>query len=419
MRGFISLAGRFIGNSSKLSRERFDAVKDRMIRRYENDKYQQPVRYASSLMHSATRSPYFLSTSILEATKSVTFEDIIEFHKKFFADTSVEIFVHGSANKKCAELLINRIVSSIPFETKSHQQHRPHPQSHYIINLLATNKRPLIIRGTTQDPLNPNSAAMHYYQLGEEHRFNNSRGLAMVLESIAQPAAFHQLRTVEQLGYIASASTELSDHIIGLNIYVQSSVKSGQVLSSRIDSFFKDLSKAINSLSEGKFMSLVTSAQESIKEPPQTLHGATTRAWDEILYCQYEFDRRPRQIKQLDLVKIQGVRAFKRMFQIMAVKPPVYAQVTAREHQTKGRGPNLLSGVNIVNGNGEKVREIEATQPALEGYRDRATKFPPYKIREIPLIARTLIQGDTKSYKPGAKELLGFDDSDITEPEES
>lgn len=89
----------------------------------------------------------------------------------------------------------------------------------------------------TEDSVNPNSAIMSYFQLGE-YTYEKS-AIVTVLFSLLNEPCFQQLRNKEQLGYVVQTSFNSQQKVLGGQILVQSGDHGPDFLESRINNFLK------------------------------------------------------------------------------------------------------------------------------------------------------------------------------------
>jgi len=93
----------------------------------------------------------------------------------------------------------------------------------------------------TGGAINPNSAIMSYFQLGE-FNYEDSTTLQCLMNLINEPV-FSQLRSQEQLGYIVNSAFISKNKMLGAIIYIQSNQKGPEYLESRINAFIESQSK--------------------------------------------------------------------------------------------------------------------------------------------------------------------------------
>jgi insulysin len=85
-------------------------------------------------------------------------------------------------------------------------------------------------------------------------------------------AAFDQLRTKEQLGYIVFSSVKrIAQNILALSIIVQSSHKDPMFLDSRIEDFLLNYRETLVSMTNEKLQIFVQALVEKLLEKPKNL----------------------------------------------------------------------------------------------------------------------------------------------------
>ncbi|GJM92947.1 hypothetical protein PR202_ga09456 [Eleusine coracana subsp. coracana] len=108
---------------------------------------------------------------------------------------------------------------------------------------------------------------------------------------IASQPAFNQLRTIEQLGYIASLSLRYDYGVWALHVVIQSTVKDPSYLDTRVDEFFKMFEINIHELSDKDFKRNVKSLIDSKLEKFKNLWEESHFYWGEIEAGTLKFDR--------------------------------------------------------------------------------------------------------------------------------
>eukprot|EP00899_Mesostigma_viride_P023084 jgi/Mesvir1/3960/Mv09993-RA.2 len=158
------------------------------------------------------------------------------------------------------------------------------------------------------NPNNADAALDIYFQVGPETPA--SKALVDLLAQVFRRPCFHQLRTVEQLGYAVSSGTHVWRDAVGFEITLQSPTREPKHLMERVEAFLESFrSCQLASLSEQEFHNHVSSLRAAKLEPPKTLAKLANRAWSEIYWRTYLFDRDAReaeavaQITHDDLIK--------------------------------------------------------------------------------------------------------------------
>ena len=96
--------------------------------------------------------------------------------------------------------------------------------------------------------------------------------LLCLLQHLLSEPAFDQLRTKEQLGYIANVSTKCLGRIEVLRFIVQSNHKDPDYLNSRIEDFLKTYrSEVIETMTEEFLAQNLSAVIENLLEPPKNI----------------------------------------------------------------------------------------------------------------------------------------------------
>lgn len=145
-----------------------------------------------------------------------------------------------------------------------------------------------------KDPSNTNSCIEYFIQFGPTTDAR-TRALGSLFAKIASEPAFHQLRTVEQLGYIVSASVRQSLTSFGMRILVQSE-KDSEYLASRIDVYLDSMKVFLADMSSESFEKQKASLIDKINESLKNLMSETKRYWQQISSSTYNFDEVDEQV---------------------------------------------------------------------------------------------------------------------------
>lgn len=116
---------------------------------------------------------------------------------------------------------------------------------------------------------------------------------------IGKQAAFHQLRTVEQLGYITSMSRRYDFGIHGVQFRIQSTVKDPSHLYMRVESFLEKFENQLCEMSKDEFKSRVNALIDMKLEKYKNLWEESGFYWHEISSGTLKFDRKECEVAAL------------------------------------------------------------------------------------------------------------------------
>lgn len=130
----------------------------------------------------------------------------------------------------------------------------------------------------TDDAINPNSAIMSYFQLGEFSYENSS--IIQVLMTLINGPLFDTLRNKEQLGYVVLSQFSSQNKVLGGEIIVQSSNHGPEFLEQRINNFLTELAKDPNGpFTEEQVDKIKVSQEQSLSQKAQDIATETQENW--------------------------------------------------------------------------------------------------------------------------------------------
>lgn len=208
----------------------------------------------------------------LSAIDAVTIDDAQTTFSQFLVQSSPEILVHGNLNKADAQKLQSIIIDAI-------QATAPEAS---LLNPIRAVKIPVGSFIYAPPPVPNNNAAIEVYlQVNSMDR--RERVLAGLFAQIFQEPFFNVLRTQEQLGYVVSHGTELSQGVMGLRFLIQSE-RPPIYLDDRIETFIENHARPYlnNSMTLDDFERHKQSLITQILTKKRQLAEETESYWREI-----------------------------------------------------------------------------------------------------------------------------------------
>ena len=240
----------------------------------------------------------------LRVIKTLTFEDLLVFHKSFFRSFRFETFFIGniskedsiSISKALQETLMSMRVNTVILPKESVIEVRTvdiPSQSTWIY------QKPI----DKSDPgdKETNSVVCSNFQLYQETPY--SRMLLYVLANYLHDPCFDTLRTNEQLGYIVSRGHFDIRSVLHYNILVQSSKRGAEYLSQRVLAFVDSMKEKVSSITEEEFQKYIESVRVKVVQKDLSILQEGGRHWSQIVSHHYEFDRREVNLQELDKLK--------------------------------------------------------------------------------------------------------------------
>lgn len=281
----------------------FVIQKDRILRAFLNLKMDQPFQkamYNRSVLLDSSRwhiDDYIESFYQGEVTLTA--------FNKFAQDVLKRMWicgiVHGNASENAAKELFLVVQKKLAYS--------PLRMSEMPISrtVLAPPGRDVYVREVHSNADDNNSAIEVYYQMFPSGDFAKDVCLELLSEILNKPA-FHELRTVQQLGYMIFLGLQDVERFSGLFVIIQSTVADPDVLLERIDNFLQDVRVSmLEEMTAEVLQDFVSALVASKAEPEQTLRSRTNRFAAEIKSGFMCFDRNQREIEALKVLKKDDV----------------------------------------------------------------------------------------------------------------
>ncbi|KAI3750269.1 hypothetical protein L2E82_20902 [Cichorium intybus] len=289
--------------------DRFYVIKELVIKEYENYKFQQPYHqamYNCSLLLKDQSWPW---TDELQVLTVLEPQHLSKFYPQILSRTFIECYAAGNMEPNEAELMIQH-VENVLFKGRKPLSQALFPSQHLTNRVVNLEKG--ITYCYTKEGLNPsneNSALLHYIQVHQDDFKLNIKLQLVAL--IAKQPAFHQLRSVEQLGYITMLIQRNDSGIHGVQFIIQSTVKGPKHIESRVQAFLKTFESKLYEMPDDEFKSNVNALIEMKLEKHKNLSEEAGYFCQEIQDGTLKFDRKDHEVAALkQLTKSELIEFF-------------------------------------------------------------------------------------------------------------
>lgn len=158
------------------------------------------------------------------------------------------------------------------------------------------------------NPKDENSSLLFYLQVSQDSPLSTS--LSQLLVQTATRDAFHQLRTVEQLGYIVFLVPRNDSGVHGIQCIIQSNVKNAGVLENRVELFLANFAKKLEAMTEEEFQMHVDALVSQKEEKHKNLTEEARFFWREIDDGTLLFDRVAVEVAALRKLSLSDLKQF-------------------------------------------------------------------------------------------------------------
>lgn len=315
----------------KIDEDRFRIIKNQMMENRQNMKLSQAYRQAGYEMVYLLSTPFWHTDEYLDVIDSITVAELSDYLPVLFSRLHIDFLAHGNFTmeevKGLSDYLESQLKASRPVELPIEK------------TMMLPDGQPLVYQFQVPDN---NSAIEIYYQAGPES-IRQAVALDMIQQIIEKPF-YHQLRTIEQLGYLVWSGYRDASKVDGFIFIIQSNVKDPVYLQSRIEQFITEFDGELAQMTEDTFTQFKEALIARRREAPKNLQEETLRYWTAISSGWYDFERREKEIKELQTLSLAEVRKlFRTVFINAKSVKKVTIQAVGKGHLVKPPKGNLIT----------------------------------------------------------------------------
>ncbi|KAE8269997.1 hypothetical protein A4X09_0g2343 [Tilletia walkeri] len=301
--------------SSELDPKRFELIKEKTRRAYENFAHEAPYQHAMYYRSYLLEERQWTVEERLKELEGIEVEDFKRFIPEVLARSHLEVLVEGNMEREEAEKLVEEAEGILGGASL-------HPSE-------LVGRRSLVLPPGSNtiwtkevfSPAEVNSSVELFCQVGSvddgavvaaDPTDVKTRSTLSLLQQIAQEPCFDTLRTKEQLGYIVFSSATRSSGTMGFRVLVQSE-RPASHLEERIEAFLgTTLKEILSNMTEAEFEKHRASLIQEKKEKPKNMWQEASRFWTTIAAGHLDFLGRQRDIEALEGISLEDV---KRLFE--------------------------------------------------------------------------------------------------------
>lgn len=341
--------------SFKCNPERFAMLFDQLERRWANFDKDQPYQHAMYAMNYLLETPKWHIHQYLACLRTpgeVSIDTVNEFLPQLMNRMRAIVVVHGNVTEEWTREVCASVEEALTF-TALPANERPHRR----VVQLPTDCA-VVSRLEGPNPDDNNSAVQVSYQVGLRGDFAQDVRLELLGEIMNKPA-FHELRTLQQLGYMVFSGVGASENVRGLFFIIQSTVADPDELCRRIEAFLVQFrSETLEAMSDVEFEGFVDSSIAAKLEKDKRMHQRSRRFYSEVMGQTYLYDRAESEVAELRKVKKADVMA---LFDThVAAKSPVRQKVSSLVYGSEHTMADSLAaaGTAGTESNGVPVRIV-------------------------------------------------------------
>lgn len=281
----------------KVKPDRFSVIKEMVTKEYHNNKFLQPFQlamYYCSLILQDQTWPWMEELEVLPHLEA---EDLAKFVPMMLSRTFLECYIAGNIESNEAGSMI-QYIEDVFFKGSNPICQPLFPSQHLTNRVVKLEKgKNYVYSNQGLNPSDENSCLVHYIQVHRDDFLMNVK--LQLLALIAKQPAFHQLRTVEQLGYITALLRRNDFGIHGVQFIIQSSVKGPKYIDLRVESFLQMFESKLYEMTSDQFKNNVNALIDMKLEKHKNLKEESGFYWREISDGTLKFDRREAEVAAL------------------------------------------------------------------------------------------------------------------------
>ena len=254
--------------------DRFNIVKERILRGYRNWDFQQPYHQVGQYITWLSSDKAWINEQYMAEAARLTPEDISNFYPQLLDQVHLEVLCHGNIHKEEALRITDLVESTLK------PRALPVTQWQMARNLILSPGSDYTFQRKLGDPANVNHCIEYYVYVGDVVD-RVLRAKLLLLGQMTEEAGFDQLRTKEQLGYIVFTGVKMQATTMGYRVIIQSE-RPTEYLEERINAFLAHFGKSLETMSKEDFESHKSSLIAKRLEKIKNLDQESTRFWSHI-----------------------------------------------------------------------------------------------------------------------------------------
>ncbi|EFN55439.1 hypothetical protein CHLNCDRAFT_35384 [Chlorella variabilis] len=288
--------------------DRFQVVKEKAAKDFHNMRYDQPYQYALYCLGVACEERRWHVADYEAALPGLAAQQLEAFYPRLLSRCEAELLAGGNmsaaAATQFAQGLERQLRDRWGLVCSACCTAAVLLPAQRVVRL--PRGRPALLAQPGPNPANDNSAVAVSFQVGPDDMRRNA--LAELVTAIGKRDAFHQLRTVEQLGWVRAWLPAVP----AVPAVVGSTAHAAAYLEQRIEAFLPMLAARLADMPAPEFSQHVEELAKSKAERPKRLREAAARDWSEVEQGSLRFDRIDAEVAALRALSQLEVVAFYR-----------------------------------------------------------------------------------------------------------
>ena len=315
--------------------EQFDAIKDKIVRDYENfalsDAHQQTRELSSDVMFGIK----YTWEDALPVVKESSLKMLKEYSNSLYSKTFVEAMVYGDFKETDARKAVQL------FNRKTNTKSIERSQAFDISYLQFSG--PETIQYTNELLVN-NSCFFRKYYIGEDSP--ETRAVSNIISKSIQQPFYTEMRTNQQLGYIVWSYARSLDESYYLNFLIQSGVYPADELDKRANAFIDTAPEFLREMDQETYQQLIDSAIEELEKKPMSISERAAKLKTLIFEYEADYKRDQKTIEALRVLDKDFLVSYLEKVLSKDSRKMVNVLSFAEGHENKTKAKNSFGELN-------------------------------------------------------------------------
>ena len=236
--------------------------------------------------------------------KELNLNMLLKYVQNYLKTIKVEWLIQGNISQEEAIKIVTSCNEVLKVDTKTTEP----VNIHCFRSVNITSNTEYIYALTHPNVNEVNSSMCIFYQCG--HLSIKDDLILEIVCNVLESAFFDQIRTKEQIGYVTMLLKRTYRGNSGLIALVQSSHKSPEYVVRKVKEFFNESQNRINNLTDNEFEEYRKGVLIKHKKDDLNLYEEVLRNITEIIFHEYQFDRKEKEIESLDSISKKDIIDF-------------------------------------------------------------------------------------------------------------
>ncbi len=289
-------------NHLHIHKKLFEDIKQRLKKDFQNTSEMVAFQRLGMEAQYVQSNKAFYWKDLLREMEKARFEDVQAYGQKFFQKFGVDVVAYGNIENASVEPLIKDFYTQFSAQALPRTEVQKRKALFRVVPDGKKYSRPVVGRN--------NNFAMMSYSQWAPWTIENHAKILVVSQLLSQPY-FSELRTRQQLGYVARASGQHGSGYVGVVSAIQSPKVKSLQLHEKSQQFLKQFfTEKIKTLTEEELRPILQTIENELLVTPTTLPEREKEFYQSAIKYEGKFQIRESIAAVIKGLKVQDIRSF-------------------------------------------------------------------------------------------------------------